>query len=190
MKTYIGLIGQPAAGKGTVAVILTHLVEQSGGRVAVFRFSDPLNAALDALGIPKERQAQQDFSLMVRQRFGMDLLSKQVRHLALEADVEMVIIDGIRKGVDLDMLRSLPNSYAVYVTAPPDLRYGFLGARKRPGEEQKSWEEFCREDQAETERESRVLGDRADVTIVNGVSDSSFTHITTQVLSFLNSVTH
>lgn len=188
MKTYIGLIGQPAAGKGTVAEILTRLVQSIGGQTVVFRFSDPLNAAMDALGIPKERQAQQDFSLMVRTRFGMDLLSKQVHRLALEAEAEFVVIDGIRKAVDLEMLRSLPNSYAVYVTAPPELRYAFLGARKRPGEEQKSWEEFCREDQAETERESRALGEQADITIVNDVSDSSFEHITRQVLSFLDSI--
>jgi dephospho-CoA kinase len=66
------------------------------------------------------------------------------------------------------MLRGLPNSFLIAIEAPAELRFERLKKRNdRPGDAEKTWEEFMRENDAEPERMIEEIAKEADVTIDN-----------------------
>jgi dephospho-CoA kinase len=80
----------------------------------------------------------------------------------------IVIVDGIRRPTDITYLQQLPGFHLIYITAESKLRYERLVARKEnPGDENKSYEEFCKDEQSEADQLIASLGKDAEFTIVN-----------------------
>lgn len=172
-KTYIAIIGKMAAGKGTFGEMLRQEALARAGRdsgmsVTSHRFSDPLNMILDILHIPKERAHQQKLSTILREAFGEEVVGNALQKIAEADHADIVFFDGVRRPQDVVMLRGLPNSYLVAIEAPPEIRYERLRKRNdRPGDAEKTWEEFLAENNAEAESKIDEIAKKADIVIDN-----------------------
>lgn len=166
-KITIAIIGKMAAGKGTFGIFLQ---EEVGPHIDVsfHRFSDPLNDALDAVGIEKNRSNQQWLSTKLREKFGEEVIGRAVQKRAEEEESDIVFLDGVRRPQDVLMLRGLSNNFLVAIDAPPEARFERLKKRAdRPGDAEKTLEEFLAESNAESERMIDDIAKEADVVIDN-----------------------
>lgn len=184
MKTYIAVIGKMGSGKETVFRTIRDLDKLGFGYSAsIHHFSDPLNEILDLLFLPRVRANQQSLSTLLRQRFGEELLGSVLQKRAELDKADMVVLDGVRRPQDVVMFRRLLNSFLVLVIADPEIRWQRLRRRAdRPGDAEKTWEQFQKEDVAETESRIEEIGKQADYIIDNS---GSFENLQSQVRKFL-----
>ncbi len=165
-KIIIGLVGEAAAGKGTVA---QYLVEKYGA--VTFAFSKPMKDCLTRLHIPLSRENLTAFSEITRRTYGDDLYAKVIAKDCGAADSAMIVVDGIRRMTDVTTLKDLPGFHMIYVTAPVELRW--QRARKRgekAGEADMTLEQFKAEELLPTEVAIREVGGRAEFTVENAGS--------------------
>ncbi len=186
MKIYIAVIGQTCAGKGTIFEIFNN---ELGGQYSVssHRSSNPLNEILDIIMEPKSRPNQQGLSTDLRARFGEGLIGKIMQQRILADKADIVFFDGARRINDIEMMRKIPNSFVLYVHAPIEERYERLKKRAdRPGDAQKTWEEFQNEQSAEAESLIETLRPMADFELDNSLHDPEFKALRAQVVGFIN----
>lgn len=172
MKTYIAVIGKIGAGKETIFQAIRDFgnakISESAYRTSIHHFSDPLNEILDVLFLPRERANQQGLSTVLRQRFGEELLGNVLQRRALADSAGIVILDGVRRPQDVAMFRKMPNSFLLLVSALPEIRWQRLRNRAdRPGDAEKTWGQFQKEDVAESESMIEKIGTQADYVIDN-----------------------
>ncbi len=174
MKIILGFVGDLAAGKGTLA---HYLLEKYNA--PSYKFSTMLRDMLDRIYVEKTRENLQNISTFVRAQYGQDVMSKVIAKDVERDEHSIVIVDGIRRPTDITYLQQLPEFHLVYITAESKLRYERLVARKEnPGDENKSYEEFCKDEQSEADQLIVSLGKEAEFTIVNnGTREELFTQI-------------
>ncbi len=144
-KHIIGLAGEIASGKDTVA---KYLRESYGAKQV--GFSDSLRQILGILNLSETRDNLTALSLALRTTFGQDLLSKVVAKSAEESDKSLVIIDGVRRQPDVEILGN-DNFTLLYVEAALETRYQRIVGRHENADDAKSFEEFLLDHQKETE---------------------------------------
>lgn len=167
MKFLVCVVGKSGAGKETVSNIFK---EELGDKCSIssHRFSDPLNEILDMLCLPRERGNQQKLSTILRQSFGEDILSRAVAGRALKDSSEVIFLDGVRRATDMSTFGDLPNKFTVFVDASPEIRFERLKKRgDRPGDKEKSWEQFLGEQNAEAENQIESVARVADIVFDN-----------------------
>lgn len=163
MKIILGFVGDLAAGKGTLA---HYLLEKYNA--PSYKFSTMLRDMLDRIYVEKTRENLQNISTFVRANYGQDVMSKVIAKDVERDTHEIVIVDGIRRPTDITYLRELSGFHLVYITADSRLRYERLVARKEnPGDENKTYEEFLKDEQSEADQLIASLGKEAEFTIVN-----------------------
>jgi dephospho-CoA kinase len=146
-KIILGITGEMASGKDTVT---KYLVEKYSAKQ--FRFSDPLRSILDRLHLPQTRKHLSDLSHYIRQAFGEDILAHVIESDAKEDKHALVVIDGIRRLSDIDLVRRLPEFTLVYVEADMERRYERLTARRQNADDPtKTFDEFKQDHLLETE---------------------------------------
>ncbi len=146
-KLIIGITGLLSSGKGTAAEYLV----QSHGAVA-FRFSTMLRDVLDRLYLEQTRDNLSNISTLLRQRFGEDLMSKVLARDAEKSDASLIVIEGIRRDMDIEYLKRLPNFVLVAVEADEQIRFQRLLQRgENPDDAGKTWEQFQADHLLETE---------------------------------------
>lgn len=194
MKKIAAIIGKSGAGKETVYNIMK---EELRGMcdVSIHHFSDPLNEILEILELPKTRPNQQILSTVLRQSSlknrdgdvaGEELLGNVIRGRALIDPATIVALDGVRRPQDITMLRSLPGSFLVLVTAPVEKRWERIRKRNdRPGDADKTLEQFLIEQSAESESMIDEIGKEADIIFDNSVDDREFKELREQVRKFI-----
>jgi dephospho-CoA kinase len=166
MKIILGFVGDLAAGKGTLA---KYLQEKYGSNT--YRFSNMLRDMLDRIYVEKNRENLQDISTFIRAKFGQDVMSKVIAKDVENDPKEIVVVDGIRRPTDISYLQQIPGFHLVYITADPKLRWERLVARKEnPGDENKTYEAFLKDEQAEADELIKELGKQAEFRIVNDAS--------------------
>lgn len=197
MKLYLAIIGHTATGKESCYIAAK---EALAGKliVSIHHFSDPLNETIEAVNrilakrglqdrIEKSRPNQQDISTELRKIFGEDLLGNLLFKRVLADPADVVYLDGVRRPKDVEMLRKLPNSFLGYVHAPLEEAHKRLIKRNdRPGDDEKTWEEFLAERAAETESLIDALRPMADFELDNSLHDPEFKSLRVQVVSFVN----
>ena len=162
-KRIIAFTGQCASGKGTAAA---YFVKKHGA--VVFRFSTMLRDILDRLYLEHSRDNLQDLSTILRGRFGQDLMAKVMAHDAERVKAPLVIVDGARRPEDIEYLRRLNGFTLVAVSATPEIRFQRMTRRgENPDDATKTWEEFMKEEHAESELLIPRLMNEADFTIDN-----------------------
>lgn len=176
-RIVIGITGEKGGGKETVGDILKTLVLQDvrigrllyeikQTRFSRHRFSDIINESLTLWHLSQTRENQQKFGQMMNIGFGEGTLANAVRARVMSGDAPIIVVDGIRRASEEEMIRSIPGSVVLYVTAPVEVRYG-RPRLSRPGEHEKTFEQFLREEAAPTEIEIPTIGARADYKIEN-----------------------
>ncbi|MBI4991794.1 MAG: AAA family ATPase [Candidatus Harrisonbacteria bacterium] len=174
MAQIIGLTGEKGGGKGTFAEILKEFLPG----LEHIRFSDVLLGIAAELGIPKgevSREQLQKLAPALEEIFGKGCITRGVKSRIQKSGDNTIVLDGIRWHSDLEMLRSLPNSTLVYITANPKVRFKRTKKRKeKSGEDKATLEKFLKEEQAETEKYIPEIGAQANYKIENNGSLEKF----------------
>lgn len=173
-KIIIGLAGEMACGKGTVA---KHIVEKY--KAGSYRFSTMLRDVLKRLYIEESRESMQELSTMVRKKFGEDLFAKVMSEDVKKDDNEVIVIDGIRRMADIEYLKKIPEFRLVYIEADITKCYErIINRRENADDSEKTFEEFEKEHQQEAEIQIKDLKNYADYTIDN---NENYNHLYEQI---------
>lgn len=162
MKLVIGLTGKIGSGKTAVS---RHIQDKYGGKE--HRFSKILMDILDRLYLPHERTYLQKLGKSLRSDLGPDVIAN-----AFKKDIEndhsnILLVDGIRYENEVEMLKGFENSFLIFITAPPELRYERCITRREKGEEKITYKQFLENEEAETEKQIETVGQKADYIIEN-----------------------
>jgi len=187
-RVYIGLVGMPGAGKGEFVRRITECAARYRLSVGAVRFSDALMDVCDQFGLPKTRKVLQGLSAaMVKLAPETTPVATAARKRAMDLKTDIVVFDGVRWMVDERMLKKLPNSFLVYIIADQETRWRRSRMRaEKPEEETTPFEEFAKNDEAETERHIPEIGKLADFTIDNnGALDELYSRISEFLCQYL-----
>lgn len=107
------------------------------------------------------RPEQQKLSMFMCELLGEDAMAAVMTEKCLAASGHWVVIDGVRRLTDLDLLFAefgRENITLVWIEAPPEIRYQRLKERKEKGGEQfMTWDEFLVQEQAEAESQLELV---------------------------------
>lgn len=162
-KLIIGIVGEIASGKTTVT---DYLKEKY--KAVSFRFSDILRDILLRLHLPAERQNMQQLSSALRTYFSEDLLSKVLTEDVRMAENPVIITEGIRRPSDIEYLKDLEGFVLIALKTDERTRFDRLTKRsENPDDQQKTWEEFQKDNSAEAEQKIKDIAAIANYTIEN-----------------------
>ncbi len=164
-KKVIGIIGEQAGGKGAVSNIIKK--RYGGTRLTT---SDILRRTLDSLYIPVSRKNLINLALILKGGFeNKILMSAMLREVENEND-DLIIVDGIRMPGDVEPFKEEygEDFHLLYVTADQKIRYERSIKRgEKAGESEATFEQFQKNEQAETEKYISEVGKTAEFIIKN-----------------------
>ena len=162
-KIIIGLSGEIACGKGTVAKYIAEKYNAGS-----YRFSTMLRDAMNRLYIGQNRENISTFSTMLRQNFGEDLFAKVMAEDVKKDETEIIVIDGIRRLADIEYLKKIPEFKFAYIEADIKKCYDRIIQRdENTDDKDKTFDEFLEEHNLETETQIKDLKNHADIIIEN-----------------------
>ena len=162
-KRIFGLVGEFAAGKGTVA---KYLIEKHGSVSP--RFSDSLREVLTLHDLETSRANMQKISTVLRENFGEDVLAKAITKRVRELPNELIVVDGVRRLTDIVNLRQVPGFYLIAIQTDRSIRHArYIARNENPGDERMSYAEFEKKHAAEADRQVPEVMATADITISN-----------------------
>jgi dephospho-CoA kinase len=124
---------------------------------------------------------------MLRQGFGEDLFSRVIAADAREATTDLVVIEGIRRPMDIATLSHLPNFVLVAIDVDIETRFARMKARgQNAGEKDMTWEQFLSEEQRSTEISIPGVMKEAKYTLKNNGSVDDLAKEAEQLLQTLN----
>jgi len=159
----LGIASEIGAGKTTVG---EYIKKKHNGKA--FKFSEPLRDILKRLNLEETRANVQNLSTALRETFGQQLLSSVLLLDIKKSDSQVIIIDGIRRLEDIEFFKNLPEFLLIYIEAPERMRFGrIVGRGENFGDSTKTFEQFQKDNQAETELMIHKLKDVAKEVIDN-----------------------
>ena len=162
-RIIIGISGEIASGKGTVAKYIAEKYNASA-----YRFSTMLRNAMDRLYIEQNRDNISTFSTLLRKKFGEDLFAKVMAKDVKKDEAEIIVIDGIRRLADIEYLKEIPEFKFVYIEADIKKCYDRIIQREENTDDKnKTFDEFVEEHNLETETQIKDLKQYADIIIEN-----------------------
>jgi dephospho-CoA kinase len=162
-KIILGLAGEIASGKGTVAKYINEKYFGSS-----HRFSTMLRDVARRMYMEESRENIQKISTLFRKNFSDDLMSKVIYHDVENDSHEHIVVDGVRRVPDIDYLKKLPGFKLVYIEADIEKRYERLTKRgENTDDNSKSFEEFKKDHERETELRIKDLKNIADFVVDN-----------------------
>ncbi len=162
-KIIIGLTGEMASGKSTVAKYL----QDKYGAVG-YRFSNILRDALSRIHQDNSRENLQTMSTMLRKTYGEDTLAKAMAGDAQNDENDIVVVDGVRRLGDIEHLKRLPGFKLVYMEADIRKCHERIAAREENVDDKgKTFEEFQKDRNREAEQQITELKNFADIVIDN-----------------------
>lgn len=163
MKIVLGIAGEIASGKGTIA---KYLVVEKGANS--HQFSTMLRDVLDRLYLEQSRDNMQRLSTMLRQTYGEDVMAKVMAEDARKDEGDIIVIDGVRRLDDIKYLKKLPEFKLVYVEASIEKRYERIVQRGENSDDTtKTFEEFKKDHERETELQIKDLKNFANIVVDN-----------------------
>jgi dephospho-CoA kinase len=162
-KIILGLAGEMASGKGTSA---KYIVEKYAGNS--HRFSTMLRDVLGRLYLDQSRENMSRLSTIVRENFGEDALAKVVAEDVKRGMHDYVAVDGVRRLADIKYLKEIPQFKLVYIETDMRVAYDRLVKRGENTDDYgKTFEEFQKEHELETELQIKGLKEFADYVVDN-----------------------
>ncbi|OGE86639.1 MAG: hypothetical protein A3J48_01720 [Candidatus Doudnabacteria bacterium RIFCSPHIGHO2_02_FULL_46_11] len=165
-KTVIGLVGLIASGKSDIGKYVSKKYNAD-----YIRFSDILRDILDRISVEYTRQSLVKLSQILRENFGESIFSKAVAGDIKKSKRTIFVVDGIRREGDVEFLKNSSKFYLVWVEADPKIRYQRIISRDDNTDDQhKTFEEFLKDHNLETEQTIIPLKEKADFNIDNNGS--------------------
>ncbi len=162
-KLILGFVGEIASGKGTSIEYISKKYPANS-----YRFSTILRDVLNRLSLEQSRSNMQDLSTFLRERFGQDLLAKVIANDVTKDNGKLVFVDGIRRMADIKYLMELEGFCLINIYADPEVRYKRIIERSENSDDKtKTYEEFLKESQQESELEVMEVSKHADFRIDN-----------------------
>lgn len=180
MKLILGLAGEIASGKGTVA---KYVIEKYNG--SSHRFSTMLRDVANRMYLENNRENLQKISTIFRENFYDDILS-QVISRDVENDAhEIMTVDGVRRFPDIEHLRKIPGFKLIYIETSMENRYDRIVKRgENTDDSSKTFEDFKKDHEREAEQMIKDLKKGADFVIDN---NGSFEDLHKQIDNIINS---
>ncbi len=173
-KLILGFAGQMGCGKGTLA---KHVGQNY--HASTHRFSTILRDMLDRIHVEQSRENISTLSTVLRKNFGENVFAKSMYHDVQEDLHDIVLVDGVRRMQDLQYLRELDHFKLVYIDADLQKRYERILTRKEnTGDDHKTFEQFQRESELETEVQIADLKNYSQYVINN---DGNFSELYAQI---------
>lgn len=180
-KVILGLVGELAAGKGTIVDYL-----KKNHSAVSFRFSDPLRKTLDLYDLKISRDNMQNLSTILRGNFGENLLARAMTKQAKESPKDLIVVDGVRRFTDIENFTELSEFNLVYITAEAKTRYDrYIKRNENIGDDSLSFEDFNTKDQAEADKQVPEVGKQAKFKIDN---NGTLDQLYEQVEDILNKI--
>jgi dephospho-CoA kinase len=146
-KVIIGLVGPLASGK---SVTKKYLIEKYKAQDC--RFSTVLRDVLNRISIPISHESLQKISTVLRISFGEDLFAKIIANDVGKFGDGIVVVDGVRRPIDIEYLKKLPNFFLVKIDAGSHTRHERLVKRnENEGDNKKSFEQFLKDHESEAD---------------------------------------
>jgi len=184
-KIVLGLAGEIAAGKSTVANYLKekHQAENC-------RFSTALRDVARRMCLEESRENLQKISTLFRENFDDNLLSKVIAQDVKRSKASLVVIDGVRRLADIAYLKRLKGFCLIYIEASIEKRYARIIRRKENSDDkQKTFKQFQVDHQREAERQVKELKKEAIFILDNnGDKRALFGQVEKMLLSLKNKV--
>ncbi len=163
MKIILGIAGEMASGKGTVAKYL-----EEKHQASAHRFSTMLRNILDRLYLEHSRENMQKMSTILRQAYGEDTLARVMAEDVKNDTSKIIVIDGVRRLDDIKYLKKSPGFKLIYIEATIQKRYDRIIQRSENADDQnKTFAEFEKEHQGEPELQIKDLKNYADIVVDN-----------------------
>lgn len=161
-KKIIGLVGETGSGKDTFC----RIIEKISPSTLSIRFSEVLSKTLGLFFDEIKKEDQQWLANSLRDRFGEDVLMKAVAKKIKEAEVDIVVVNGIRVKEEFDFIKK-EGGVVVYLTLDTKKRWERIKGRGEKGDDDVSYEKFLEIDNGRTETQIKEIGKRADFVIEN-----------------------
>ena len=164
-KIIIGLIGEPAGGKGSVSNII--MEKHKTSHIAT---SDILKNILNNLHLEFSRENLTKLALSLKQTFGDQILMEALVQEVQKMDNNLVIVDGFRMPGDPEYFKEKyeKNFYLIYITADQRIRYERSIKRgEKSGESTTTFEKFQENEKKGTENSISEVAKNADFKIIN-----------------------
>jgi dephospho-CoA kinase len=166
MKIILGLAGEIASGKGTIAKYICE--KYDGGS---HRFSTMLRDVARRMYLEESRENLQKISTIFRENFFDDILSSVIAKDVENDEHNIIAIDGVRRLADIKFLKKLPGFKLIYIEADIKNRYGrIINRGENSDDKSKTFEEFEKDHQREAERQIKDLKKYASFVVNNNGS--------------------
>ncbi len=169
-KIIIGLTGEMGAGKDTFC---DHIVKVSQEPVFCFKFSNPLSEVLNVFFDEVTRDDQQWLGVVLRERFGEDILAKALLKKINSIDKGIILLNGIRYWQEYNMVKDL-GGRMIYITADSKIRWQRLQKRGEKADDSAPYEEFLKKEKGKTELLINKIGEKSNFKIENNGSLEEF----------------
>ena len=165
-KIIIGLVGEIASGKDTVADYLAKKYHSQ-----TISFSQPLRDVLDRLYLPQNRVNMANLGIILREKFGQDTLEKVIDQEIKNSPKKIVCLPNIRLKSDMVKLKKLKHFILIGLATDPKIRYQrILKRAQNTDDKNKTWAEFLKDSKLSTETEIRNIAKTAKFKIDNNGS--------------------
>lgn len=162
-KIILGLAGEIASGKGTVAKCITKKYKGNA-----HRFSTMLRDVAKRMHLEENRDNLQKISTMLREYFGGDILSKTIYFDVQNDKHKVIAIDGVRRPSDIEYLKKIAGFKLVYIEADMKKRYERIIKRGENADDtKKTFEEFQKDHKKEAELQIKKMRGKADAVVNN-----------------------
>jgi dephospho-CoA kinase len=162
-KIILGLAGEIASGKGTVA---KYVIKKYGGNS--HRFSTALRDVAKRMHLEENRENLQKISTVFRQNFYDDILSAVIAKDVEGDSHKFIVIDGVRRMADINCLKKIAGFKLVYIDTSIEKRFERIIKRgENSDDNQKTFEEFKKDHEREAELQIRDLKEKADFVVDN-----------------------
>lgn len=162
-KIILGLVGEIASGKDTVAAYL----KKNYGAETV-SFSQPLRDILDRIFLPQTRENMADLGAALRGTFGQDLISKIIASEVKASKKKIIVLPNVRLESDLIYLKKEPGF--IMINIETDIKKRFERIKKRgqnADDKNKTWAGFLKDAKLPTEIKIKELAKKCQHKIDN-----------------------
>lgn len=174
MKIIIGLVGEIASGKDTIAEYLKEKYHSQ-----TVSFSQPLRDILDRLYLPQTRENLAYLGVDLRERFGQTVLAQTIAKEVEASPAPICCLPNVRLQSDIAFLKDLPGFVLVKIITEEKIRYDRLTKRRQNTDDAaKTWEQFLADSQLPTETAIRETAKAANYELNNnGTFDDLYQQI-------------
>ena len=167
-KLLVAFVWPIGSGKGKASEILKEHYDCD-----IYGYSSPLRTIVSVLGQEPTRENLSNLSLSLRQIFWEDILEKSAIQAYKQSNKSIIFLDWVRRESDIANLRKMEEFILIYIDAPTELRYKrVIGRWQNTGDTDKSFEEFLKDEEHDTEKSIRLLRPLAHTVIENAGSET------------------